>query len=56
MEKDFLATVKQSKILALQKKELLMRKKYEKTMDTLTKCKGHGGPMSIGDLNLLTLI
>ena len=53
MEKDFLATIKQSKILALRKKELFMGRKCEKTMDILTKCKKHGGPISVGDLNLL---
>ena len=36
MEKDFLATVKQSKILSLRKKEWLMRKKCKKTMDIST--------------------
>ena len=30
-----------------------MRKKCEKTMDILTKCKKHGVPISVGDLNLL---
>ena len=53
MEKDFLATVKQSKILALRKKELLMIKKCEKIVDILTKCKKHSVPISVGDLNLL---
>ena len=53
MEEDLLATLKQSKILALQKKELLIRKKCKKNMDILTKCKKHGGPTSVGDLNLL---
>ena len=53
MEKDFLATAKQSKILALRKKELLMIKKCEKIVDILTKCKKHSVPISVGDLNLL---
>ena len=51
--KRFFATVKQCKILALRKNELLMRKKYEKTIDISLKCKKHGGPISVGDLNLL---
>ena len=52
MVKNLLATVKQSKILALRKNALLIRKKWEKTMDILTKCKKRGGPISVGDLNL----
>lgn len=53
MEKDFIATVKQSKLLALQKKEMLKKKKSEKTLKILTQCKKHGGPISADDLNLL---
>ena len=53
MEKDFLATIKQSRILTLRKKELLIRKKCKKTMHILTKCKKHDGPISVDDINLL---
>ena len=53
IKKDFLGTVKQSKILASRKKELFIRKKCEKAMSILTKFKKHGGPISVGDLNLL---
>ena len=51
MEKDFLATVKLSKVLALQKKEELKKKKCMKTMCILSKCKSHGGPVSLSDLD-----
>ena len=46
-------TAEQSKILALRKKELLMRKKCEKATDILTKCKKHDGSIFVADSNLL---
>ena len=51
MEKHFLATVKQSKVLALQKKEELKKKKRDKTMNILAKCKVHGGPVTVADFD-----
>ena len=51
MEKHFLATVKQSKVLALQKKEELKKKKRDQTMNILAKCKVHGGPVTVADLD-----
>jgi hypothetical protein len=54
MEKDFFATVRQAKRLALQKKEQLKKKKSNKTMEILEKCKLHGGPITPGSLELLS--
>ena len=53
MEADFLETIKQAKHLALKKKEQLKKKKSEKLLEILRKCKSHSGPVTPDEINLL---
>lgn len=53
MQKDFVATVKLSKQLAVRKKETLKQKLVEKTHKFLDMCKKHGGPVTQSSLNTL---
>lgn len=53
MEADFIATVKQSNRLALLQKEKLKKKKNQKKMNILEKCKSHGGPVTPSEMDLL---
>ncbi|ESP02454.1 hypothetical protein LOTGIDRAFT_172011 [Lottia gigantea] len=53
LEKDFLATVKMAKRLALLKKEELKRKRNEKMLKVLESCKTHIGSVTPTTINLL---
>ena len=53
MEADFLATVKQAKLLVLRKKEQLKKRKGEKLLEILGKCKCHGGPITPDEISIL---
>ena len=53
LEKDFVETVKATKKIALIKKEKMKLEKSRKTLETLEKCKKHGGPMTPGCIKLL---
>ena len=53
MEEDFLLTVKNSKHIALAKKEDLKQKKNQKSLVVLEKCKLYGGPMTPNNINIL---
>ena len=54
MEADFLETIKQAKHLALKKKEQLKKKKSEKLLEILRKCKSHSGPVTPDEINYLS--
>ncbi|ESO92790.1 hypothetical protein LOTGIDRAFT_162271 [Lottia gigantea] len=53
LEKDFLATVKMAKRLALLKKEELKKKRNEKMLKVLESCKTHIGSVTPTTINLL---
>ena len=53
MEADFLATVKQTKHLALEKKRTAQKKKSEKLLEIFKICKSHAGPVTPGEINIL---
>lgn len=54
LEADFLETVKSAKRLSLVKKEELKRKKSQKTINLLEKCKEHGGPITPNSIQMMT--
>lgn len=53
LHKDFLETVKAAKILAVQKKEAMKKKKSIRVIKLLESCKSHGGPVTPSSLGLL---
>ena len=52
MKEDFLLTVKNSKQIALVKKEELKQKKNKKSLIVLEKCKLHRGPVTPNNINI----
>ena len=56
LTKNFLAKVKESKELALRKKEELKRKKLVRIHKLLDSCKSHGGPLTETSISLVNCL